>query len=154
MLEVEIRMVSPNDTKLLSLIDELDIDLFERYPAEVIHRIDFNDPNIHQVLFAVAYYEDLPVGCGALRPFSRDITELKRFFVKLAYRKQGIAYQLLFFLEQQAVKLGYRTIRLEAGAMQPEALQFYQKHGYTSIDRFGEYIHCEESLCYEKHLLI
>jgi putative acetyltransferase len=154
MLEVEIRNVPPNHANLLPLIVELDLDLLERYPAEVIHRIDFNEPNINQILFAVAYYQDQPVGCGALRPYSQEITELKRFFVKLAYRKQGIAFQLLSFLEQQAVKLGYRTIRLEAGAMQPEALQFYQKHGYTGIDRFGEYVHCEESLCYEKHLMI
>ncbi|CAG7606886.1 hypothetical protein PAESOLCIP111_00902 [Paenibacillus solanacearum] len=35
---------------------------------------------------------------------------------------------------------------------QPEAIRFYRKHGYKEIDRFGAYVDCEASLCYEKHI--
>jgi putative acetyltransferase len=48
--------------------------------------------------------------------------------------------------------MNYQFIRLEAGAPQPEALHFYKKHDYYEIDRYGEYVACDSSLCFEKRL--
>lgn len=42
--------------------------------------------------------------------------------------------------------------KLETGAAQPEAIVLYTKQGYEPIERFGEYEHDENSLCYGKKL--
>lgn len=102
--------------------------------------------------FIVAYVDGEPAGCGGIKPHGSEFVELKRFYVDLAFRRLGLAAEVLGQLENRAKELGYSIIRLEAGAPQPEALSFYRKHGYYAIDRFGEYVDCESSLCYEKQL--
>lgn len=149
---MEITFVHHSDPILHALIAKLDQDLMARYPIEDIYFVDFNDPSIERVTFAVALLDDIPVGCGALRPIDEESTELKRFFVDSSFRKRGIATKLLAFLEKEAIRQRHRIIRLEAGAEQPEALAFYTKYGYYPIECFGEYIGSKASLCYEKRL--
>ncbi|TVY07783.1 GNAT family N-acetyltransferase [Paenibacillus cremeus] len=152
MTRAEIEIVKPDNAALLQLIDQLDADLLDRYPAEEVHGVDFQDPQIHEILFIVAYVDGQAVGCGAIRPLDSESVELKRFFVAPDYRNQGIAAQMLHFLEQRAVERKYQFIRLETGTMQPEANQFYEKHGYDEIAQFGMYVGSEYSICYEKRL--
>lgn len=104
------------------------------------------------VIGNMAYLGGVPVGCGATRPLDRDNTELKRFFVDPVYRNKGVAQLILGELEARAKRAGFIFIKLEAGEKQFEALNFYRKHGYYPIDRFGEYVACESSVCYEKRL--
>lgn len=150
MSSVEIKLVPHTDPRLLALIAKLDQDLLERYPIEEIHFVDFNDPSVERITFALAFDGEIPVGCGALRPIDEESTELKRFFVDHTYRKRGIATQLLSFLEQYAEQQGNRIIRLETGAPQPEAIALYTKYGYYPIECYGEYIGSKGSLCFEK----
>lgn len=149
---LELRQVLSDDFDLAVLIRKLDEDLLNRYPADEIFGLDFNDPKIKEVSFVVAYLDENPVGCGAIRPLDQESIELKRFFVDEAFRQQGIAKQILVELEIMAKKRGFSSIRLEAGAAQPEAISFYKKHGYIEIDRYGEYEDSEFSLCYEKRI--
>jgi ribosomal protein S18 acetylase RimI-like enzyme len=65
----------------------------------------------------------------------------------------GLAARMLSFLEEQAKERYFDTIKLEAGPEQPEALHFYKKHGYREIEKFGEYVNYEMSLCYEKRIV-
>jgi putative acetyltransferase len=112
--------------------------------------VDFNDPTIHDMVFALAYYDGIPVGCGALRPLDETSIELKRFFVDPSYRQRGIASKILGFLETAAQSKGYSVIRLETGLLQPEAIALYKRFGYYDIERFGVYLDCEQSVCLEK----
>jgi putative acetyltransferase len=61
---------------------------------------------------------------------------------------------MLAALEEVAVRLGYRTIRLETGVSQPEAIGLYEGAGYGRIPCFGEYISDSRSRCFEKLLSI
>ncbi|NEW06631.1 GNAT family N-acetyltransferase [Paenibacillus sp. SYP-B3998] len=151
-MSLNIQLVSYTNPLLLELISKLDEDLMVRYPIEEIHFVDFNDPSVERITFAIVFEGEMPVGCGALRPFDTETTELKRFFVDKDYRNRGIASSLLAFLEKQALNAGYRIMRLETGAAQPEAIALYTKHGYYPIDPFGEYIGSKGSLCYEKRI--
>jgi putative acetyltransferase len=144
--------VAHTDTDLHMLIHKLDEDLAQRYTAEEVFTVDFNDPGIEQIIFMVAYEQGEPVGCGAIKPLDHEYIELKRFYVSPAYRRNGIAAQILNHLETRAKDMNYQFIRLEAGAPQPEALHFYKKHDYYEIDRYGEYVACDSSLCFEKRL--
>ena len=73
-------------------------------------------------------------------------------FVHSAWRRRGVARQLLTELETQARKLGYQALRLETGLGQPEAIGLYRSAGYVDIPPFGEYIGNPASVCFEKVL--
>lgn len=151
-MELTLRRVDPHDADLHLLIDALDADLLTRYPAEEIFKVDFTDPKVRQMWFSVAYVDGEPAGCGGLRPLDGRTMELKRFYVADKYRKQGVASAIIRHLEQQASERGYSTFLLETGDGQPEALAFYRKHGYEVVDRFGEYVDCEFSICMGKKI--
>lgn len=100
----------------------------------------------------VTYQNNIPVACGAIKPFSVTATEVKRMFVHPDYRKQGIAAKILTELEQWAVELGFTECVLETGKKQPEAIALYQKVGYQITQNYGQYIGVENSVCLAKSL--
>jgi GNAT superfamily N-acetyltransferase len=152
MEEITLLVVEPSNPDLLHLITKLDEELFERYPAEEVFGINFDDPMTQEIVFVVAYMNRFPVGCGGIRPLDNESTELKRFFVDKPFRNRGVAARILNLLEKTAKQLAFKYIRLETGVEQPESVSFYKKHGYKETDKFGHYIDCESSLCYEKRI--
>jgi len=99
----------------------------------------------------VAWLDEKPVGCGALRPMPETtIAEIKRMYVQPAARGQGIARHMLTKLEYLAGVFGYQKIRLETGIYQPEAIRLYEKNGYARIACYGMYADDSLSVCYEK----
>ncbi|HVU96153.1 MAG TPA: GNAT family N-acetyltransferase [Puia sp.] len=106
--------------------------------------------SIPQVL--VAYNEDRPIGCGAIREYEEGKAEIKRMYVRPANRGNGIATRLLEELENWAREGGCTACVLETGLNQPEAIAFYQKNGYRIIPLFGRYIGSPNSVCFQKEL--
>jgi putative acetyltransferase len=100
----------------------------------------------------VAYQDDKPIGCGAIREFSPVATEVKRMYTLPEYRGQGVATIVLAELEKWAAELSYEKCVLETGKRQPEAIELYQKNGYKLIPSYGKYIAVENSVCFEKEL--
>ncbi|NTE05300.1 GNAT family N-acetyltransferase [Agrobacterium tumefaciens] len=100
----------------------------------------------------VAYQNEIPIGCGAIKPFSDTAVEIKRMFVHPDYRNQGIAAKMLKELEGWALELGYTECVLETGKMQPEAIALYQKVGYQITPNYGQYIGIDNSVCMAKPL--
>lgn len=100
----------------------------------------------------VIYLDDVPVGCGALKPFEEDSMEVKRMYVLPEYRNQGLATKVLLELEQWARELSYPKCVLETGKRQPDAIRLYEKNGYRRIPNFGQYAQDENSVCFEKAL--
>ncbi len=104
-------------------------------------------------VFVVAYSADgAPVGCGGLRQLDDSSAEVKRMFVRPTSRGTGTSVAVLRFLEQHAREMGWTRLRLETGTGQPDAVRFYEREGFTSIERYGHYVHSVDSLCYEKAL--
>ena len=132
-----------------TLVKLLDADLAKRDGDEHHFYAQFNktDSIRHCI---VAFDEDLPVGCGALKPYSPVRMEVKRMYVLPAYRGRGIASQVLAELEKWAAELSYGGCILETGIKQPEAIALYQKSGYHLIPNYGQYAGVENSLCFEK----
>jgi [ribosomal protein S18]-alanine N-acetyltransferase len=54
-------------------------------------------------------------------------------------RQRGIAASLLAWLETCADTAGIERIRVEARSDNPAAMAFYQKHGYTQVERLAKY---------------
>lgn len=114
--------------------------------------MDLSCPKVEETTFALAYLGKTPVGCSAIRPLSLENIKLKRFYIDSIYRKKSIATKLLKFLEKEAKGSGFKTILLETGNEQPEAINLYRKNGYNEIATFGEYVDCENSVCFVKKI--
>lgn len=106
--------------------------------------------NIKDVV--LAYDGDVPVGCASFKFFEEGTAEVKRVFVKEAYRGQGISKQLMSTLESYAIYKGFRRLVLETGKALPVASKMYERIGYSIIDNYGPYINMKESICMGKDL--
>ncbi len=100
----------------------------------------------------VAYDQDVPVGCGALKEFEPGTVEVKRMYTLPDRRGQGIAAQILRELENWAAELGYTRCVLETGKRLPDAIRLYERNGYTHIPKYGPYVGMENSVCFEKFI--
>lgn len=92
------------------------------------------------------------VACGAVQALDAETAEIKRMYVRPAYRGRGLARQLLCALEELAFRTGQTVLRLETGSYLPAALRLYASAGYAEIPRYGEYAENEYSVCFEKRL--
>ena len=100
----------------------------------------------------VAYENDKPISCGAIREYSPTIMEVKRMYTKPGSRSKGIATKILNELEKWASELSYQKCILETGKRQPDAIWLYQKNGYKAILNYGKYVEMENSVCFEKKI--
>ena len=100
----------------------------------------------------VAYENDRPLSCGAIREYSPSIMEVKRMYTIPESRGKGIATKVLNELEKWASELSYKKCILETGKRQPDAIWLYQKNGYKSIPNYGKYVVMENSVCFEKEI--
>ncbi|PVZ96161.1 GNAT family N-acetyltransferase [Amnibacterium flavum] len=92
------------------------------------------------------------IACGALRRLEDGVAEIKRMYVRPENRGSGVATAVLRALENEAVSHGWRTLRLETGTEQPDAIRFYTREGYHEIDLFGYYVDSDLSVCFERSL--
>ncbi|MBB4931913.1 GNAT superfamily N-acetyltransferase [Lipingzhangella halophila] len=92
------------------------------------------------------------VGCGGLRRLDPYTYEIKRMYVVPHWRGRRIGRVLLRQLEEAARERGATRVRLETGTEQPESRTLYERCGYRRIERFGPYVDCEASICYERLL--
>lgn len=149
---VEIMAARLDAGDAVHLIRALDDDLRARYPGITLHGLRPEDVRDHRLAFLVAHADGEAIGCGAVRELEPGVGEIKRMFVQPAWRRRGVARQLLAALEAEARKLGYVALRLETALGQPEAICLYRSAGYVDIPPFGEYMGNAVSVCFEKRL--
>jgi putative acetyltransferase len=92
------------------------------------------------------------LGCGGLRRLDATSAEVKRMYVRPDNRGTGVATAILRALEEEALTRGWRTLRLETGDAQPDAIRFYEREGYSRIPLFGSYTSSTISVCFERIL--
>ncbi|MFD5860784.1 GNAT family N-acetyltransferase [Streptomyces chartreusis] len=100
--------------------------------------------------FFVAYEEDRPVGCGALRRLEPGVGEIRHVWVHPAARRLGLARRLLDALEQEAVARHLNVVRLDTHAALTEAQAMYRACGYTAIPAYDDNVYA--SHWFEKRL--
>jgi GNAT superfamily N-acetyltransferase len=146
---INIIRTNSGNRDFIELVKFLDADLTERDGEDHSFYDQFNklDHIRHVVL---AYENENPAGCGAIKEFSKDTTEIKRMYVLPGYRQKGIASKILSELEIWARELSYTKCILETGKRQQEAIGLYKKKGYRSIPNYGQYEGVDNSLCFEK----
>ncbi|NYF54709.1 GNAT family N-acetyltransferase [Micromonospora purpureochromogenes] len=92
------------------------------------------------------------VACGGIQSLDATTGELKRMYVRPAYRGRGIARQLLTALEELAFQRGHSVVCLETGVYLPAAIGLYTSCGYEPIPVYGEYVENPYSVCFAKRL--
>jgi GNAT superfamily N-acetyltransferase len=78
------------------------------------------------------------VGCVALRPISDTIGELKRLYVKPAFRSQGIGKRLAERIVAEARSIGFERIRLDTLAPMTAARRLYETLGFIPCPAYYE----------------
>lgn len=139
------------NSDFIQLVTLLDIDLKKRDGDDHSFFAQFNKiDNINHVV--VFYYNELAVGCGAIKEYDLGTTEIKRMFVLPEHRGKGFASEILNELVTWAKELGYSKCILETGFKQPEAIALYKKNSFEIIPNYGQYANVTSSVCFQKTL--
>ena len=148
----EFSLERPDTPDATALIDELESHLASRYPAESRHGYNVEKLIREGVVFFVARIGTTPVGCGGIQLYGRDYGELKRMYVRPAFRGRGLGRQMLEQLAAHAAAQGVALLWLETGIHQTEAVRLYEGFGFWRRPPFAPYREDPLSVFFEKRL--
>ncbi len=135
----------------IDLVSLLDADLAIKDGDEHSFYDQFN--KIDQIKHVIVLYEnDQLVGCGAIKEFDPQTTEIKRMYVSEDSRGKGFATMILTELEKWSHELSFKRCVLETGKKQIDAIGLYKKNRYNIIPNYGQYAGKENSICFEKEI--
>jgi ribosomal protein S18 acetylase RimI-like enzyme len=140
--KIEIADAEPHET-----VTEIRL-LFEEYQSELGISLCFQNfeeeldglpgeyapPNGRLLLARV---DEQIAGCIALRPIAEGVSEMKRLYVRPAFRSLGLGKQLADRLIDDARAIGYKKMRLDTlpGKMD-RAIAMYRSLGFIEIPRY------------------
>lgn len=146
--------VDKGDSDLVRLVDELDAFQRELYPAESNHCLDLSTVGDEQLKCIIVRDEQgLPAGCGALLFQEGGFAEIKRVYIRPAYRGRKLGEQIIAAIETIASENRLRELRLETGIHQQPAIALYRRCGFALCEAFPPYMPDPLSLFMRKRLL-
>ena len=150
---IEITEERPDSVDALELISELDADLHSHdYPAESRHAFSVEKLLREGVAFFVTHCDGVPAACGGLKLFGSEYAEVKRMYVRPAFRGMGLGKGMLAHLSKHALEREVTVLRLETGIYQVEAIGLYERFGFQRRPPFGDYREDPMSVYFEKVL--
>jgi Acetyltransferase (GNAT) family. len=140
---IEIKTVNSPGLEL-----EAAIDMFREYRNELNENINFQDfekelsnplakygPPIGVLL--IALYDNSPAGCIALHALnSNEICEMKRLYVRPAFRCCHLGKKLCTALIDEAIKLNYKTMFLDTLERLKPAIALYKNLSFIEIEPY------------------
>jgi len=134
---VELAAAPTDDVR--ALVTELEAELATQYSAEQRHGLKLEAIFAPHVRFFIARLGGEAIGCGGVALFP-DFAEVKRMYVRAAFRGRGGAQALLARIEAETLAAGLTTLRLETGDRQGAAIRVYEAAGFRPCAAFGEYL--------------
>lgn len=80
-----------------------------------------------------------PLGTVALRDLGAGRAEMKRMFVAPEAQGRGLGRALALRLIEEAMDIGYDSMRLDTGPLQREAHDLYASLGFVPIAPYGDH---------------
>ncbi|MDT0277241.1 GNAT family N-acetyltransferase [Blastococcus goldschmidtiae] len=136
---LRLRALPYDDPVAQYLVEQVQQEYVQRYGGRddaVVAPADFTPP---AGLFLVAEVDGVPAGCGAWRVLPSGAVEIKRVYVEPPFRRRGLARRLMAALEDSVSRAGHRSVVLNTGQEQPEALALYDRLGYRPVRGYGVY---------------
>ncbi len=141
---VEIQLLRPQSAEALQATREifrdyansLPIDLgFQGFEAELVALPgEYASPHGHLLL---AIVDGQVAGCGALRPLPdvdhANACEMKRLYVRPAFRRFGLGRQLAHALLDEARRAGYSVVLLDTLDDMEAARELYASLGFEAV---------------------
>ena len=78
----------------------------------------------------LAWAGEQAAGCVALRPLENGVCEMKRLFIRSAYRGQGLGLMLAQRIIHEAITVGYTVMRLDTLDTLERAMRIYENLGF------------------------
>jgi putative acetyltransferase len=116
-------------TLLAEYVDSLPVDIsYERFPLEWAGLPGAYAPPRGELLLASV--DGRPAGCVALRPIDAETGEMKRFYVRPAFRGRGLGRALGSAIVDAARRIGYRRLLLDTHPTMTAAIALYRSLGF------------------------
>ena len=81
----------------------------------------------------VAFCDGQPGGCVAMRPLGMGVCEMKRLYVRHAWRGKGVGRRLVGAVVEIARESGHKVMRVNALPWMREAIASYRSLGFEPI---------------------
>lgn len=148
---IHVKRTTTDDADFQQLVNLLDDELWNELKEDQATYDQFNKvPQIETAL--VLYAGEQAVACGCFKPFDSETAEIKRMYVKKAYRGRGFSRTILQNLEAWAKEKGYTGALLETSVHFHTAINLYRSSGYAIIPNYPPYEGLAESVCLKKNL--
>jgi putative acetyltransferase len=79
----------------------------------------------------LAWANDVAAGCVALRPIADSVCEMKRLYVRPAFRGQDLGKQLAERVTAEAKHIGYSSMRLDTLPQMSATTRLYESLGFV-----------------------
>jgi len=85
----------------------------------------------------ITFIDDVAAGTIALRRLNHHAGEVKRLYLRPAFRGRGLGRRLLEEVVERARAIGYETLYADTLPIMTEALSLYERMGFENVDAYA-----------------